>query len=144
MNPSKSIFLALFKEEIAKGEKHICEPELVYEMRYGVINTYRCTNPACKYHDSDNGVFISELNIPDYTTASGFFELKALCEKQSLLHEIFLVELYKKRPEIKLEDCGGKVSSAVIGLNVWLEITETPLTFATAVYDFLKERGDIK
>lgn len=127
MTPSESVYRALFKEEIVKGEKHICEPELAYEMRHGVCNTYRCANPACKYHDSDNGVFISELNIPDYSTPSGFFELKAECEKREWLGD-FLAWAWPYDDDYRH------------ATSLCLYLIDTPTTFLTAVHDFLKEK----
>lgn len=151
MNPTKPIFLALFKEEIAKGEKcwHKVKPGRVYfkenknMRRYEMVGWCEACNsdvPALRYNSDGIYGYDAELFNPDYTAPGGFFELKALCEKQKWWEE-FVRFAWLKYGYERETGCMGCLASSC-GLPH--EVIETPLTFATVVYEFLKERGDIK
>lgn len=142
MNPSQPIFLALFKEEIAKaikkGKKFTDRPcwhEEKNEYGYTTIG-------ICIHCNKEKELWEN----PDYTTPSGFFELKGLCEKQE-----WWGEFCKKHgtDNISVEHINQEemVHTDFIITGVFClraDIMATPLTFATAVYEFLKEKGEIE
>jgi hypothetical protein len=63
MNPTEE---RAFHEWLWPGRCRHEERELVYEKRHGAWDTFRCKNPDCKYHNSENGVpafVLSGLNL---------------------------------------------------------------------------------
>lgn len=137
MTPSESVYRALFKEEIAKGEKCWHEWAEYADNPPNVVGTQgRDWCPHC-----DKIVWWGkgkELN-PDYSTPSGFFELKAELLKREKLWIEFKHWLIHKHNTASLT----QRASSNLFHYVFFAVIRTPTTFLTAVHDFLKEKGEI-
>lgn len=118
MTPAESVFKVLW-------------PDRCWH-RWGVDNKGYSQCMRCLGYVED----ITHLDEnPDYSTSSGFFTLKAECEKGEWWDSFWIWWLRKyMKPSAKPPSPERIVHAAN-------ELYESPLTFLTAIHEFFKEKG---
>lgn len=143
-NKTKFVWEKLHAKEIAEGTVTVIE----HNTDYTGCGVWECSCgdgiDETDYHIEDYHEIDEWHKLhsnPDYTTPSGFFELKAKMMEDETQWDEFLVWYITK--SLAIVDPDGTISpdSIVIG-TIFSTLFRTPTTFLDAAYEFFKEKGE--
>lgn len=143
MNPTESLYKALHKEEIAKGEKcwHKFGKSSWSSSMAKKVKCLHCPGEAIGRSSEE----LESKRNPNYLTPSGFFELKGELEEKDLEGKFKAWCWWDF-----MTDGGTFEISPLTGVERYFTaksypytVIKDPLTFALTVYDFMKDTGRI-